>query len=214
MAERSRFNFQVTEKDIEKAHVGDSYQCVVAQAVARQLPNAHHIDVDLQTIRWSDEDGRHVFLTPYEVAGYIVAFDAGEELHPFNFHLRNAVPAMQKKAKTRGAKAVKASRSKVSNEQRRQKDAEAVLADPSSPPEKVAAAYEVIAQAPGRLEQAKANHEDVKAAYKASGEVMSEQRVSETTRRAAPRVFKTKSRAYGQRILRVNQAEGRKHYAG
>ena len=46
-----RFNVAVTEKDIAKAKVGELYGCVVVQAIARQVPNAQRIDVDLQTIR-------------------------------------------------------------------------------------------------------------------------------------------------------------------
>src|SRR5262245_25461907 len=101
---RSRYSIQVTETDIDKARVGDSFKCVVAQAIARQIPNAHHIEVDVQTIRWSDENGRHVFLTPYSAAGYVVAFDAGDDLHPFSFHLHSPHEAMQKRANTQAAK--------------------------------------------------------------------------------------------------------------
>lgn len=211
---RSRFNFEVTSEDIEKAHVNDSYRCVVAQAIARDMPHAHHIDVDLQTIRWSDEDGRHVFLTPYEVAGYIVAFDAGDELHPFAFQLRDAVPSVQKRAKKEAAKQVRKASRKVQSERDRVKAAEAVVADPDAPAEKVAAAKVKVAEGPARIAEAKQANEDVRAAYKQAGETYSEERVSEATRPAPPKVFKTKKRAYGHRVLRVNQAEDRKHYAG
>lgn len=211
---RSRFSFEVTAADIEKARVNDSYRCVVAQAIARDMPDAHHIDVDLQTIRWSDEDGRHVFLTPYEVAGYIVAFDAGDELHPFAFQVRDAVPSVQKRTKTDAAKAARKAANKAQKERDRVKAAEAVVADPTAPAAKVAAAKVKVAEGPARIAEAEQANDDIRAAYKAAGETVSEQRVSETTRKAPPRVFKTKKRAYGHRVLRVNQGEGRKHYAG
>jgi hypothetical protein len=210
---QSRFNVEVTEGDIGKANVGDSYKCVVAQAIARQIPNARRIEVDLQTIRWSDEDGRHVFLTPYSVAGYIVAFDAGDELHPFRFQLRDAIPAKQKRPRSNAAKAVKDSRGKVRNERRRQKEAAAVVANPAAPPDKVAMAEQRLADAPERIAAAESAHEDLKAAYREAGESFAEERISETARAAPPKVYKTKRQEYGQRVLRVNQAEDRKHYA-
>jgi hypothetical protein len=210
---KSRFNIDVTATDIAKAHVGDSYQCVVAQAIARQIPNARKIEVDLQTIRWSDDDGRHVFLTPYSAAGYVVAFDAGEELHPFRFHLRDAVPSVQKRAVSEAAQAAKKSRNKIKSEREKLERAETILADPDAPADKVAIAEERVKNGPERVAAAKAAHDDLKAAYKATGESTGEERITETTRRAAPKVYKTKRREYGHRVLRVNQAEDRKHYA-
>lgn len=155
-----------------------------------------------------------MFLTPYAAAGYVVAFDAGEELHPFRFHLRDAVPSAQKRAVSAPAKAAKKSRDNVKRERNRLAQAEAVLADPTTPPDKVAQAVERVKAAPARIAEAEASHEDLKAAYKAAGESTGEQRITETARRAAPKVYKTKRREYGHRVLRVNQAEGRKHYAG
>ena len=211
---RTRFNVEVTAQDIEKAHVNDSYKCVVAQAVARQIPNARKIEVDIQTIRWSDENGRHVFLTPYSVAGYIVAFDAGDELHPFRFQLRDPIQAAQKRANSEAARAAKQSRDNLRQERDRLKNAETVLADPAAPPDKVAAAQVRVKEAPAKIEAAQVAHEDLKAAYKAAGESIAEERITDTAREAPPKVFKTKRREYGHRVLRVNQAEDRKHYAG
>ena len=94
--------------------------CIVAQAIARQIPNARRIEVDIQTIRWSDENGRHVFLTPYAAAGYVVAFDAGEDLHPFRFQLRDSVPSVQKRAVTTPRRRpAKKSRERKHNERRK-----------------------------------------------------------------------------------------------
>jgi len=208
---RSRFNFDVTAQDIEKAHVNDSFNCVVAQAIARTIPAARKIEVDLQTIRWSDENGRHVFLTPYSVAGYVVAFDAGDELHPFRFMVRDAVPTVQKRAKTEAARAAVKTRSKATRERKRLEDAQAVLDDPTAPPEKVAAAQVRAKEAPTRIAAAETAHEELKAAYKAAGESISQERITETTRRV-PTIGKKKRREYGQRVLRVNQAEDRTHY--
>lgn len=206
---QGRYNFEVTEADIEKARVGDSYQCVVAQAIARTIPDARQITVDVRTIRWSDQDGRHVFLTPYAVAGYVIAFDAGDELHPFRFQVRDAIPSVQRKATSKAAKDVKRARDKKRNERRTQARAERVIANPDATPEQKAVAAARIDEAPARIAEADRAHEDVKAAYRAAGENIAEERVSETTRKAPP--VSTKRRAYGHRILRVNQAEGRTH---
>jgi len=210
--QRSRFNIDVTADDIEKAHVGDSYKCVIAQAIARQVTGSRRIEVDIQTIRWSDENGRHVFLTPFSAASYIVAFDAGDEIEPFRFQLRDPVQAAQKQARSEAAKAAKASRDKIYNERQRQQTAQAVLDDPNSSPDKVAAAEKRLEDAPERIAAATTAHEELKDTYEAAGVSISEERVTETPRRATP-MTKTKKREYGHRIFRVNQAEGRKHYA-
>lgn len=209
--DRSRFNIEVTPGDIEKAQVGDSFQCVVAQAIKRQIPEARKIDVDARTVRWSDDGGRHVFLTPYTVAGYVIAFDAGDDLHPFRFQLRDPIPALQKQAKTPASKDTKRTRNKVTSERQRVKAAERVLADEAAPPERKAIAREVVAAGPSRIEEARRVHEDVKAAYQAAGESTGETRTTETTHRVP---VTTRRREYGQRVLRVNQAPGRKHVIG
>lgn len=213
MAERVRYRFAVTEEDIASAEVGDSYRCVIAQTIKRQIPDASHIEVDTQTIRWSDEGGRHVFLTPFAVGGYVVAFDAGEEIVPFRFQIEYAVPAAQKRAKTEAARAAKKSRRKITTERSRRQTAAAVLSDPDAPPDRVAAAEKRLEEAPERIAAAEEAHEDLKAVYKAAGESMAEERITETKRAAAPTVYKKKRREYGARVLRVNQAPGRKHYA-
>jgi hypothetical protein len=210
--DRSSITVKVTEEDIAKAHIGDSFKCVIAQAIRRQLPSARKIEVDIQTIRWSDDNGRHVFLTPYAAAGYVIAFDAGEDLFPFRFRLRDAVPTVQKRAISETARAAKRSRDNVNHERQRMKAAETVLADPKTPSDKAAAAQERVNEGPERIKAAEAMHEDLKAAYKAAGRSMAEERTTETTRRI-PTLHKKKRREYGVRALRVNQAPGRKHYA-
>jgi hypothetical protein len=210
---RKYWNIEVTEEDIEKSMVNDSYQCVLAQAIARQIPGARKIDVDLQTVRWTDENGRHVMLTPLEAAGYIVAFDAGEEIHPFRTRLANPVPSLQKKPVTSAAKKVKKAENDVTHARERKQRAERQR-DTASLPEEVRLAERKIEEAEAEIKQARVSEEDIRAAYKASGEQVSPTRISEATRPAPPKVFKTKRREYGHRVLRVNQAPGRKHYAG
>jgi hypothetical protein len=98
-----RFTVKVTEEDIDRAIRSDSYNCVVAQAVARAIPNAHHIEVDTQLIRFTHGTGeRYGYLTPYSVQGYVVAFDAGDPIRPFEFQLRNGM-VIRRRTDSKGA---------------------------------------------------------------------------------------------------------------
>lgn len=84
----ARFTVSVTARDIEKAVRSSSGKCAVSIALARTRPGAHHIETDNQTIRFTDEDGhRWSYQTPWQVAQYVVDFDAGDELEPFSFRL-------------------------------------------------------------------------------------------------------------------------------
>ncbi len=176
-----RGTISVTEKDIEKAKRGDSYKCVVMQAIARTFPDAHHIDVDTQTIRFTDRHERKCFLTPYAVQGYVIAFDAGDPIEPFTFQLRKPVPVRQPKLTDAGKKRLSATnRARTRARKARQHDASAP--DPRAAAQ---AAYKVA-----------------KADYPGPG--------TETDpgkRLAPPRVFKTKHRTYGHRVLRINQED-------
>jgi hypothetical protein len=164
----------ITEKDIERAHRNNSYKCVVAQAIARTLPDAHHIEVDTQTIRFTDRHERKAFLTPYAVQGYVVAFDAGDQIVPFSFQLRNPVPVRQPKMTAGGKLAHQAS---VRARRRARK----------SGSNATVAAREAYA------------------AVKAAHPGPTNESTNAPARPAPPRVFKTKQRTYGMRVLRINQ---------
>lgn len=94
----NRVNVEVTEQDIARAIVSDSYKCVVAQAIARTIPDSTKIEVDVQTIRFTRQgtQKRYVYLTPFQVQGYVVAFDAGDCIEPFKFQLRNPIIAKRR----------------------------------------------------------------------------------------------------------------------
>lgn len=94
--------YECTRSDLEGATRGDSSKCAVARALARQIPGAREIDVDTQTIRYTDQDGgRWWWATPIVVAQYVSDYDlglpigdeaiAGEQLGPFRFTLRHPV---------------------------------------------------------------------------------------------------------------------------
>jgi hypothetical protein len=168
----------ITEKDIAKAHRNDSYKCVVAQAIARTFPDSHHIEVDTQTIRFTDGHQRKSYLTPYAVQGYVVAFDAGDRIEPFTFQLRNPVPVRQTKNTPLGRRA----RREAQRSRRKAKKSGTV--DP-----KVAASEAYAA---------------VRAEHPSTVFVETPPQDAEV-RTTPPRVFKLKHRTYGMRVLRINR---------
>ena len=99
-----RPRIKVTQADIDRAITSHSSKCVVAQAIARQIPDAVYIDVDTQTIRFTRQGRRWAYLTPYAVQGYVIAFDAGDEIEPFDFTLSKNIAVARRKTTPDGAK--------------------------------------------------------------------------------------------------------------
>jgi hypothetical protein len=83
---------EVTEDIITNATQGDSSHCMIADAIAAQIPGAKNVSVDLATIRWSDrkKGERYVFLTPPDAQDALVRFDQGQPVEPIAFRLRAA----------------------------------------------------------------------------------------------------------------------------
>ena len=198
----------VTEKDIDQALVKNSSRCVVATAIARSIPGANRIQVDVQSIRFSLEGERHVYLTPYAVAGYVVAFDAGDDIHPFRFQLREDQKRVARQAKRTPAgvavdRARTAARDSKKREAAAQQKLEMVQAAP--PAEKPAPA--VVKRMKQEVEmkreeavEAAAERDAVIAAYAGHRKVDRDYSLPP----APPKVFKLTERAYGMRQLRVN----------
>lgn len=200
------YRIQVTEEDIRKAVVNSSMKCVVARAIARSVPDASRVDVDTQTIRWSTPDERVVYLTPYSVQGYVIAFDAGEEIQPFTFVLdrRRRVP-VQSKRKTPAGKAIARTTDKVRRQRRKVEQLELVAKGetvPPATPTKRMLAEEELGPRRSELTEAERTATETRAAY--AGAVQNEMQ-GEGRPKAQPRVFKTNERHYGQRALRINQ---------
>jgi hypothetical protein len=80
---------------IETSLRNKSNRCMLADAVKIAVPDATHINVDTQTIRFSDPttQKRYVYLTPPRAADYVVDFDAGRDIVPFHVRLRNPMTA-------------------------------------------------------------------------------------------------------------------------
>jgi len=205
-----RLTVQVTEADIAKAKANDSMMCVVAQAIARTFPEARRISVDIQSIRWSDPKGRHTYLTPYSVQGYIVAFDAGDDIHPFTFVLdsRKAIPVKRNMKTKAGAALTNARRKTDRAKQRQLKIEDAIEADQASktPAKTPSAVRTEREQAAQRVVEAEVELASTKAAYE--GQVQN-QRTGEGHPHVPPRVFKgARTREYGMRKMRINQPRG------
>lgn len=184
--DQKRFNIEVTEKDIQKAKRNDSYVCVVSQAIARAIPDATSIETDTQAIRFTRNGQRYVYLTPYAVQGYVIAFDAGDEIKPFSFQLRDPAKVKGKRRTPTGLKA-HAAATKARKAKRKQAKASGLsLDDPDVVDDVRDAATAAYAM---EIE-------------KATGPIVA---TSGEGRKAPPRVFRRKQRSYGHRLLRINQ---------
>ena len=178
----SRITIKVTEADIEEAHRNDSYTCVVAHAIARTVTDATHIEVDTQAIRFTTEGERRLYLTPYAVQGYVIAFDAGELIEPFQFQLRDPRRISRKRRTPEGKAAdAAAHRARTATKQ--------VTID------------EIATPVAEDREAAKAAYAEARRATPG----VAGQRSDGGGRKPPPRVFKKKKRAYGHRLLRINQ---------
>jgi len=93
VASHRRINVQVSQEHINLATRADSSHCMIADALRAALPDAKKVSVDLQTIRFTDpkKGQRFTYLTPTIAQDYLVAFDQGLPLTPFNFSLHAPV---------------------------------------------------------------------------------------------------------------------------
>jgi hypothetical protein len=83
----------VEQQDIDRALERESSHCAVAMAIARVIPDARHIAVDVQTIRFTRKGLRYTFLTPHLARDCIVNFDQGcrAALVPFTLRMRPCI---------------------------------------------------------------------------------------------------------------------------
>jgi hypothetical protein len=197
----------ISEDDIRKAFANDSAKCVVATALARTIPGATRIEVDTQTIRYTGDDGkRHVFLTPYAVHGYIIAFDAGDEIEPFTFRLWHEREVTTRRlTRTAAGKSEDRARSQVSVKRKAKEKADAKAADESlSPPERRLAKAEQVVRA-SDLQKAEADFLTVREMTAGQPKVTTIATEGERPRMKRVRAYKTRTREYGHRVMRINQ---------
>jgi hypothetical protein len=86
-----RPTIHVSQEDIDRALPKTSRHCMIEFAIMRIIPNATHVMVDIQTIRWSDKDKglRYIYFTPAKVIAIMLAWDEGYKPKPFSFRLRS-----------------------------------------------------------------------------------------------------------------------------
>jgi len=194
----------VTSKDIGGGKRSDAMHCAVQRAIERTLPDATRVEVDTQTVRFTDAAGqRWAYLTPYEVAGYIIRFDAGEEIEPFSFRLMGdkRIP-VHRRVRTQAGRVAERARSAAAAKVRR--EAAKTRADYAKAPRS-----KRVPRPPTSKEEQEAAQNAGRAAYakakaKVEGRVLS-RRETEGLAQAPRRVFKLKHRHYGERRLRVNR---------
>jgi hypothetical protein len=188
-AGKNRITIEVTPHDIARSKRGDSYNCILAHAIARIIPDATRIAVDTQAIRFSHAGKRFTYLTPPVAAGYVAAFDAGDAIYPFRFRLndqsRIVVPVrVRRQVRTHAGRLANRAVLRAKARVRRR------MAD--KPPEQTQAAAAKAAQA--AYAAVRAEHPDEPFKQSDHG-----------GRPPIPLVFKRKNRLYGGRLLRVNQ---------
>lgn len=85
-----RVEIEVTDDIIESAVEKDSSHCLWAEAIRVAVPDAAHISVDLQTMRFTDPKKglRYTYLTPRAAQVAIVNFDQGVKPEPHSVRLR------------------------------------------------------------------------------------------------------------------------------
>lgn len=86
-----RIKLVITNEMIEDAIPRDSSHCLWAESVKVAVPDARHVSVDLQTIRFSNpvKGLRYTYLTPRIAQIALVQFDQGIRPEPQEVLLRN-----------------------------------------------------------------------------------------------------------------------------
>lgn len=85
-----RVTVTVTQSDIDTGIKTSGSHCMIADAIKRNVPNASHVIVDAQTIRWTNQKKglRYVYLTPLKAIVPLLRFDVGRPVQPFQFGLK------------------------------------------------------------------------------------------------------------------------------
>lgn len=97
-----RLVIDVSQEIITDSTERDSSHCMIAEAVKCAVPDATHVSVDLQTVRFSDPKKglRYTYLTPRLGQVALIDFDQGEKPEPFRMRLsQGQVTPMGKKGR-------------------------------------------------------------------------------------------------------------------
>jgi hypothetical protein len=213
LIEGDRRRISITQQEIEKAAPQKSGRCLVARAIAAKFPDATRIDVDMQTIRFTRDGERWVYLTPWEVQRYITEFDAGDPIDPFQFTLTKSVQ-IQRRTRTAAGQQVSRAQAKARDSKKRLEQAEQLLIpspEPGKPkPRPTPEAKAKLEELHGEAEAAAAEYDTVRSAARAADEpqlVSNRSDVPQRTVMTQRGVTKsrTSKRHYGAREMRINQ---------
>ena len=179
------------------------------------IPGATRVEVDLQTIRFSLDGERHVFLTPWSVSDYVIAYDAGDddELQPFSFTLRpsHAVGSkVRRQVFTEEGTKVDAARNRVRKAKAKKEKAATVAIDPDASAPERAQAKATLETIDEQIAEREREYEETREEVKAAGKPRT--RTVDKDAPRPPRKAKTRTRVFGARQYRVNQGEDRQHY--
>lgn len=199
----------VTQPDIDRALKRDSARCVIATAIPRSIEGAHRVSVDLQTIRFTKDGERFVYLTPPAAQGYVVAFDRGDDIHPFGFRLSedHRVNVRQDK-RTEAGKEQARVRVAAETARKRVTEASKALASATTDTER-AAADANLALASERAERAERDR--VETNQRLAGQphhepdLTPDPETGKRKRKSPPRAYRRNVREFGVRTLAINQ---------
>jgi len=87
-----QIHVKVTQDLITSAIPRDSHHCMIAEAIQRDYPALAKVSADLATIRGTDPKRglRFTWMTPRVAQVFLVDFDRGRTVDPFEFKLRGA----------------------------------------------------------------------------------------------------------------------------
>lgn len=201
---------QVTQSDIDRAIRKSSARCVVATAIARSIEGAQAVSIDAQTVRFTVEGDRRIYLTPPAAVGYVIAFDAGDPIHPFAFRLSEDYRVLARATKRTPAGEVRRqARDRLTKANRKVARRQERL-ELETDPDRITVAKKDLAAAEERQTAARKVKEqtdaDLAGAPHWEPDTEPDPATGQQKRPAPPRAFKRGTRSYGHRQLRINQA--------
>lgn len=211
--ERTRFVIEVTAEDIAWGLQGNSGRCMLARAAARAIPDATNFDVDTQAVRFTRNGVRYTYLSPDLVANYVAAFDAGDPIVPFRTQLNDRHRMAAKVSRRKETPLGKALDAEYHQRYRARKAAE--KAGQPAPVFEQAPREAVTERLVAEAVEAGDTEEAAREQVGAQQYLTTQPKPFAKAKKPQARVFKSKKRQYGARMLRVNwtdeqQAEARR----
>lgn len=97
-----RLEIPITQEVINAAIPRHSGHCVIADSIRAAVPGATRVSVDLQTIRFTLDGTRYVWLTPAPEQSLLVGFDQGHLPEPRLMALGRPIQRVQSRKRGEG----------------------------------------------------------------------------------------------------------------